>query len=215
MTNEPTPSQPSPAATASPKPLAESSTSPQPLPTAWIERVFERLSALYGSKFADLWRGCDIEGVKSVWAKELAGYSPDEIARGIAACRTRDWPPTLPEFLKVCRPALDYERAFIEAIEQMRKRETGGDEWSTPAVYWAAVKVGGDLRAYPYPSIKGRWMAALDDAIEGIRTGKLPADVPQRREALPAPGQCSVPPEVAKQRLANIRDMLARKITMQ
>ena len=100
-------------------------------------------------------------------------------------------------------------------IEQMRKRETGDDEWSTPAVYWAAVKVGGDLRAHPYAAIKGRWAAALDDAIDGIRTGKLPAAVPQRHEALPAPGQCSVPPEVAKQRLANIRDMLARKMTMQ
>ena len=130
MTNEPTPSQPSPDATDSPEALAESSTSPQPLPTAWIERVFERLSALYGSKFADLWRGCDIEGVKSVWAKELAGYSPTRSPRH---CRLQDarLAPTLPEFLKVCRPALDYERAFIEAIEQMRKRETGGDEWST------------------------------------------------------------------------------------
>jgi len=153
--------------------------------------------------------------VKSVWAKELAGYSPDEIARGIAACRTRDWPPTLPEFLKVCRPALDYERAFIEAIEQMRKRETGGDEWSTPAVYWAAVKLGRDISAHPYNAIKGRWKSALDDAIDGIRTGKLPAAVPKRREALPAPGQCSVPPEVAKQRIASIRDMLTRKMTMQ
>lgn len=211
MTNEPTPSQPSPDAASSQKPMAESSTSPKPLPIAWIERVFERISAFYGSKFADLWRGCDIEGVKYVWAKELAGYSADEIARGIAACRTRDWPPTLPEFLKACRQALDYERAFIEAVEQMRRRNEGRDSWSHPAVYWAAVKLGSDISAHPYQSIKGRWMAALDEALDGVLTGRLPAAVPQRREALPAPGQCSVTPEVARQRLANIRAMLARR----
>jgi len=117
--------------------------------------------------------------------------------------------------MKLCRPALDYERAFLEAVEQMRKRETGDDRWSTPAIYWAAVKLGSDLSAYPYQSIKGRWQAALDEAIEAIRTGKLPAEVPKRREALPAPGQCIVPPEVAKQRIAAIRDMLTRKMTMQ
>ena len=64
-----------------PEALAESSTSPQPLPTAWIERVFERLSALYGSKFADLWRGCDIEGVKSRLGEEADGYSPTRSPR--------------------------------------------------------------------------------------------------------------------------------------
>lgn len=194
---------------------AESSTSRQMLPASWIERIFQRLTAFYGSRFADMWRGCDLDAVKSIWAQELAGFTKDELAAGIAACRNLEWPPTLPTFMKLCRPALDYERAFLEAVEQMRKRETGDDRWSTPAIYWAAVKLGSDLSAYPYQSIKGRWQAALDEAIEAIRTGKLPAEVPKRREALPAPGQCIVPPEVAKQRIAAIRDMLTRKMTMQ
>jgi hypothetical protein len=211
MTNEQRSSQHSQGAIVSQSRQAASSTSRQPLPMAWIERLFARLSAFYGSKFADLWRGCDLEAVKAVWANELAGYSRDELARGIAACRTRDWPPTLPEFMKACRPPLDYEHAFLEAVEQMRLREAGEDRWSTPAVFWAAVKLGSDLSAYPYQSIKGRWKAAIDEAIDGIRAGKLPAEVPKRRETLPAPGQCSVPPEVAKQRLAAIRGMLAAK----
>ena len=33
----------------------------EPLPTAWIEKLFERMAALYGSKFADMWRGTDPE----------------------------------------------------------------------------------------------------------------------------------------------------------
>jgi hypothetical protein len=77
------------------------------------------------------------------------------------------------------------------------------------------VKLGRDISAHPYNAIKGRWKSALDDAIDGVRSGRLPAEVPQRLEALPAPGQTSISPEVAKQRIASIRDMLARKMTMQ
>jgi len=182
------------------------------LPSSWIERIFQRLTAFYGSRFADMWRGCDLEAVKSIWAQELAGFTKDELATGIAACRGLEWPPTLPTFMKLCRPPLDYERAFNEAVEQMRRRETGEDRWSMPAIYWAAVKIGTDLRALPYASLKGRWQAALDEAIDGIRSGKLPAEIPQRHNALPAPSQCSVPPEIARQRIADIREMLARKM---
>lgn len=184
------------------------------LPDAWVEKIFQRMEDRYGALWAERYGAFPRERVKRSWAEDLADMTRDELVRGIGACRDRKFPPALPEFREMCRPALDYERAFIEAIEQMRKRETGADEWSTPAVYWAAVKVGGDLRAFHYTAIKGRWQAALDDAIDGIRTGKLPAAVPPRREALPAPGQCSVPPEVAKQRLAHILDMLSSKMVM-
>lgn len=185
------------------------------LPDTWVEKLFQKMEDRYGDLWATRYGSFPRARVKQTWAEDLGDLTGEEVARGVAACRSAKFPPTLPEFRALCRPALDYERAFIEAVEQMRKRETGGDNWSIAAVYWAAVKLGSDLSAHPYPSIKGRWMAALDEAIEGIRTGKLPADVPQRREALPAPGQCSVPPEVAKQRIASIRDMLTRKMTMQ
>lgn len=166
----------------------------------------------YGAMWADRYGAFPRERVKTTWADDLADMTRDELARGVSACRDRKFPPTLPEFRALCRPALDYERAFIEAVEQMRKHERGEGTWSNPAVYWAGAKLGGDLRAYPYAAIKCRWQAALDGAIEGIRTGKLPNEVPQYREVLPAPGKCSVPPEVAKQRLAEIRAKLAAKI---
>lgn len=211
MKSELQPSLASPAETGKTT-TAKSSTA---VPLSWIEKLFERLSAYYGARFADMWRGCDIEGVKQVWATELGDCTRDEIARGVAACRTRDWPPTLPEFLKLCRPPFDPERAFIEAVEQMRRREFGQDAWSHPALFWAAVKLGGDLRAYPYPAIKGRWQSALTEALDGIRSGALSAEIPPRREALPAPGQTSVPPEIARQRIAAMRDALTRKMTLQ
>jgi hypothetical protein len=180
----------------------------------WVEKIFQRMEDRYGALWADRYGAFPRARVMRTWAEDLADMSRDELTRGVAACRDRKFPPTLPEFRELCRPALDYERAFVEAVEQMRRRDAGEDSWSTPAVYWAATKLGGDLRAYPYQAIKGRWQAALDDAIDGVRTGKLPNEIPSRHKSLPAPGQCSVQPEVAKQRLAGIRDMLAAKMTM-
>lgn len=182
MTNGQQPLQHSPAETA--ETTMQSSTS---LPIRWIDRIFARLSALYGARFADQWRGCDPAEVKSVWADCLAGYDADEIRRGLDACLCRDWPPTLPEFAKLCRPPLDYERAYIEAVEQMRRRDTGDDTWSDAAIYWAAARMGADVRAHAYPAIKSRWTVSLDAATLDIRSGRLSAIVPARRESLPPP----------------------------
>lgn len=117
----------------------ELSTSHQSAPEGWVERIFQRLAAMYGRKFADAWNGVPQASVKAVWQEGLAGYSPDEIRRGLAECMKRDWPPTLPEFLKMCRPAMDYEAAYVEACEQINKRKHGNDKWSHPAIFWAAA----------------------------------------------------------------------------
>ena len=39
----------------------------------------------YGVKFADAWRGCDMEAVKADWAEALGGYSVAELRTGIEA----------------------------------------------------------------------------------------------------------------------------------
>lgn len=178
---------------------------------AWIERIFGKLSGIYGSKFADLWRGCDIERVKRTWAEALAGYSPDEIRRGIDACMTRVFPPTLPEFLMLCRPPIDYEAAYYEAVEQLQKRDAGADRWSHPAIYWAATRIGSfDLRNSTWGGIKARWISALQAE---MANGEWPA-VPPHRKALPAHGDVSVPKEEARRRIAEIQKMLAMKMAM-
>jgi hypothetical protein len=166
----------------------------------------------YGSMWADRYGAFPRERVKATWAADLADMSREEIARGVHACRDLRFPPTLAEFRLLCRPPIDYESAFLEAVEQMRKRQHGGDTWSHPAIYWASAKLGCDLQAHPYQAIKGRWRALLDEAIDDVRSGKLPKDVPIRRDALPAPGQCSVPLDEAKSRIAGIKAMMAKKI---
>lgn len=209
MTNAQQPLQPSQDATA-PLQAVRSSTSPQPLPTSWIERLFDRLSGFYGSKFGDLWRGCDIDSVKRTWAEALAGYSPEEIKHGLEACLSRVFPPTLPEFLMLCRQPIDFEASFCEACEQLRQRENGNDKWSHPAIYWAAVTVGHfDMRNATWGGIKARWTAVLQAELDKREW----PEIPPRREALPAPGKSSVPQEEAQRRIAEIQKMLARKLT--
>ena len=156
------------------------------LPESWIERLFARFSAMYGAKFADAWRGCNIADVKAVWGDALGGYSRDELAAGVAKCLQRDWPPTLPEFLKLCRPPIDYTAALLEAIEQMARRESGRDRWSHPAIFWAAAKVGAhDLASKTAKDLEPQWRKVFG---EQLALGAW-ADIPARLTALPAPGQ--------------------------
>lgn len=83
--------------------LATSRPKSSALPEEWIERLFARFEAMYGARFADSWKGCDLRNVKIVWAETLGSLSRDELSAGIAGCMTREWPPTLPEFVKLCR----------------------------------------------------------------------------------------------------------------
>lgn len=174
----------------------------------WIDRLFARLGAMYGNRFASMWEGQDMAGVKSVWMEDLAEFTPEEITAGVAACKTREWPPTLPEFIRLCRPSIDYERAYHDAIEQMIRRDRGQDVWPYPALYWAAASLGNDFRAKPYADLKSRWRKAMDDATEAVRTGAKPNEIPPRREALPAPGKTTLSREVVAENVARLKAML-------
>lgn len=171
------------------------------LPLPWIERLFARLSGLYGSKFADLWRGCYIESVKQTWAEGLADLTADEIRRGLNACMSREWPPTLPEFRKLCRPTLDPYIAYSlahEAIDTGKLRET-------PTLYWAVHRFGQyDFRRLTWEQSRGRWQSIHADVLAEIAS--LPA--PPLPLAAPEPLP-DAPPEVARERLAEIQRQIA------
>jgi hypothetical protein len=174
----------------------------------WIDRLFARLGAMYGSKFRAMWEGQDIAGVKSIWMEDLAEFSPAEITAGVNACKTREWPPTLPEFIRLCRPSIDYERAFYDAIEQMRRRDNGADLWPSPAIYWAAVSIGRDLSSRPYVEMRARWAKAVDDAVAAVKAGTKPNTVPARLTALPAPGDTTPDRETVRANLERLKAMV-------
>ena len=159
----------------------------------------------YGARFADAWRGCDMEVVKADWAFELRDFNVPELRRGIESLRTRDWPPMLPEFLKLCRPAIDPEGSYVEAVREYRKRfADGNDEWTRNEIFWAAAAVGyHDLMTHPYQHIRGRWKAALEAAKRD--------PIPVRLPALPAHSSVPVSAERAGQILAELDARLAAK----
>lgn len=181
-----------------------------PLPALWIDRIWERLFAFYGSRFADFWSGGadQIANIKKIWAEELSGYTVDEIRIGLDACKKRDYPPSLPQFMSMCRPPIDYEVSFYEAVEQIRLRRENKDIWSSPAIYWAASKMEFDLQQMAYDAIKTRWKYAIDKAMADINDGKIPNEVPKYLTALPAPGETLVSHEKAKENLEKIQKML-------
>lgn len=77
------------------------------LPDGWIAKIFDHMAAMYGSKFADLWRGTEPEKVRAMWAEKLAGFAdkPQAIKQALSALDDHPFPPTMPEFLALCRDA--------------------------------------------------------------------------------------------------------------
>ena len=172
-----------------------------------IELLFERFEKLYGTRFTDMW-STDPAGVKRAWADALAGYSVGEVKAGLLACRTKPWPPTLPEFLLLCRPGPDFERTFVEAQEQVSRRQFCEDKWSSKAIYWTAVEFGFyDLRSLSWAQAKNRWSRILVEKV--AKENDLP-EIPLPRQALPEPGKSETDIETAKRKLANIKHYLGR-----
>lgn len=141
----------------------------------------------YGKRFTDLWGATDPSAWLGYWSEQLAGYTAAEIACGLDALSKREWPPTLPEFKRLCRPPLDPQAAYYEALEGVQARERGERGiWSHPAIYWAAVKVGAyDIKNCGYGQIQKRWETALQAIFDAGQS--LP--IPDPALSLPAPGK--------------------------
>lgn len=186
-----------------------SSTSTQPLPESWVERMFHKMLLDFGKKFTDQWGGTDTDELITHWANEMAGYRPDEIKRGLAAMETRDWPPTLPEFKKMCRTPLDPLVAYYEAVAGVQARSSGDfGKWSHPAIYWAAMPLSFDLMSQTYSQIKPRWERAF---FEQLDKREWP-EVPSVMLALTAPGAAApISREAADEMLRKLKATVITK----
>ncbi|MES2729948.1 MAG: hypothetical protein V4621_07640 [Pseudomonadota bacterium] len=174
------------------------------------------MSFLWGKKFTDQWGGIlagkDSEEVKrnaskmqDVWLKSLADISELEFRRGATKMQNLAWPPTLPEFLKLCRPDVNPLNAYYEAVEGSRSRERGEiGTWSHPAIFWASVRVTAfELASQSYSQIKTRWEAAL--ALELAKQEWPPIEAP--KIALPAPPKATISKEKAAELMQQIKSV--------
>lgn len=78
----------------------------------WVRKLFGELQGSYGTRFLDMWRSgqTNLDGddvgllnAMALWAEKLAGFRdrPDAIRRALDNLPPH--PPTLPEFVGLCR----------------------------------------------------------------------------------------------------------------
>ena len=86
------------------------------LPTDWVDRIFDKLTLVYGPSFLRRRTYIDMNAVKSDWAHELSGFKqhPKAIAWALQNLPT-DKPPTVLEFKFLARRAPPDELPRLEA----------------------------------------------------------------------------------------------------
>ncbi|MBC8748530.1 MULTISPECIES: hypothetical protein [Paraburkholderia] len=173
-----------------------------------MDWLFGQLHGMFGNKLLDGFRsghvidGKDtgVENMKAIWAEKIRanGLKFVDVKRGLAGAERLKWPPTWGEFLDLCAPSLDVNAALHEAIEQMRARQHGKDQWSNAAVFWAAARIGEfDMISQSFAALKPRFEAALNALHKGGDIQPVPPRVPM----LPAPSAAESRREYGRQRL--------------
>ena len=90
--------------------------SPSSLPDPWVERIFAKLSLVYGRDFLSRWEGQNLASVKADWSHELRGFqqAPNAIRH---ALETLDCAkaPTVLQFRDACLKAPQYAPPALPA----------------------------------------------------------------------------------------------------
>jgi hypothetical protein len=158
-----------------------------------------------------MWAGANVEQVKAVWAQELGALRPEQIKLGVDACRARRFPPTLPEFLELCRPTADmlgiphFEAAYREALDLVCKRKRQ-DECSHPVV-WHALAEAGQIGMMRDEDARKVYRSCYDQTVRMAINGQPLREIPK---ALPAPEAATRAPLSPEERARIAEEALAR-----
>ena len=145
--------------TSSTSNLATWSPDGNPVPIRVMERLFARLTAIYGGQAMHADGNPALK--LAVWARALADISLEEMQLGMEALPT--FPPNLQQLLLAFRPSLNDEAAWYEAHAGVRSFHTF--RWSHPSVRAAAQELAAELqRSEPYAWHKVRWAQAMREA---------------------------------------------------
>lgn len=182
----------------------------RPIPDSWTEKLFEKLAAYYGKKFTDMWAGLDQKTLRGVWAEELSGYTGEEIRNGLQNCKKREWPPTLPEFLMLCRPPMPPEVAYSACQRAVIARGRGEcGQWPSKAAYHAYKRFGHyDFVNSNWATAKNLWVDLLAKAQIEENAGTLD-DIPPPLVLLPEP---VTPKADAQKKIREILQTVVKKI---
>lgn len=88
------------------------------LPLKWVERIFQKLSLVYGRDFLSRWEGQELPSVMADWAHELAGFAdqPEAIAYALQHLPPEK-PPTVLQFRALCNLRPDKALPALPAPE--------------------------------------------------------------------------------------------------
>jgi hypothetical protein len=96
------------------------------LASEWVDRIFEKLTLVYGRDFLGRWDGLDIRAVKADWAHELGRFAnaPDSIRFALDSLPPSK-PPTALEFKQLCNRAPEYLPVLLRppqpSVEQKQR----------------------------------------------------------------------------------------------
>jgi hypothetical protein len=78
---------------------------------------WQRMASLYGHKWASQYGSSPDE----LWTAALMTLGSEQIRRGLEACVTSGdpWPPSLPEFLAMCKPTKRENAAMYRNVPQL------------------------------------------------------------------------------------------------
>lgn len=108
-----------------------------------VDKLFHFFLVRYGKLWADRYAnlGLTMNDIKTEWEAEIRRLTPQELQSGIDACRTKTFPPTLPEFIQMCwvgHPSAD--AAWALALKAMDENETV--TWTREIMYaWERCRV--------------------------------------------------------------------------
>lgn len=145
------------------------------LPDAWVDRIFDKLTLVYGHQFLSRWDGLDLAKVKVDWAHELRGFAQNAgaIAYGLANLPPAK-PPTVLEFRGICnspqapRPEVNLAIGYrgkteqdlvaerhIERIKRLQQEhpEYGGALWA----FALELKDQSEDRAWVRPFVRAMY----------------------------------------------------------
>lgn len=149
-----------------------------------MDRLWIRMAEIFGHKWTSQYGDTPLD----TWANRLGAMSAEEIAFGVNACAgsSLQWPPSLPDFCRLCKPDLsalgihDEESAFLEASRHAH--EPNDYIFTHEVVRMAGESVGWyDLqRCYPNEdSLRKRFRAAYGALVGKVQRGEPLTEVLQ------------------------------------
>lgn len=157
-------------------------------PSAFADRLFGRLTAIYGTqKMTAMWAGLvpsdapphvreRAEGeVRATWTEALATFHIDIVAAALRSLATSDqvWPPSLPEFAKLCRE--EEERAKAERNMLALPAPSDLADPDSPAVQAFRSELSRFMRRHTgAPRVQDE-TEALDDELQRVAKFSRPA----------------------------------------